>query len=500
MSRYITNPNRWVIVTESFSGLLRKGVELLHKTVADQYKDFLSVYTMDELEAGTLENCNVILLGKNPAAPIQKLITDGKLTPCSRPQGYSAKIIENPWNTDKQMVVIAGHDDHGAVYGCVDFCNQYCGYHIYKCGRYVDSITTGYFDTPFHEKLPQWSQISAPDVQDRGIWTWGHTIYDYKAFFDNMLLLKLNEIVIWNDYAPINAEEVVNYAHSLGIKLIWGFAWGWGVDCNTSAQLDDASLKQLKEQIIAKYEREYAHCNCDGIYFQSFTELQTAYIGDKLIAETVVDLVNDTAGALLNKYPDLHIQFGLHAWSVKEHTQYIAKVDPRVYIVWENCGCFPFEGEFADVGDENNAGDLEATCEFVEKISVLRGKDDRFGAVLKGMVALDWSTFIHQQPGLILGQRSNKFIKERIQRQNRIWHLRQTNWIRHVDKVRTLVQAMIKNKEYMNIQGLVEDGMFESEISLPVAIYADTLWDCHKEGMETVQQVMKYPCVTVANL
>ena len=77
MSRYITNPNRWVIVTESYSGLLRKGVDLLHKTVADLYKCFLSVYTMDDLETGILESCNVILLGKNSAAPIQKLIQDG---------------------------------------------------------------------------------------------------------------------------------------------------------------------------------------------------------------------------------------------------------------------------------------------------------------------------------------------------------------------------------------------------------------------------------------
>ena len=104
-------------------------------------------------------------------------------------------------------------------------------------------LTKGYFDTPFHEKLPVWSKISAPDVEDRGIWTWGHTIYDYRSFMDNMLRLKMNEIVVWNDYAPINAREIADYAHSLGMKLIWGFAWGWGVDCNTSAQLDEASLK-----------------------------------------------------------------------------------------------------------------------------------------------------------------------------------------------------------------------------------------------------------------
>ena len=152
------------------------------------------------------------------------------------------------------------------------------------------------------------------------------------------------------------------------------------------------------------------------------------------------------------------------------------------------------------MGDESNPGDLAATREFVEKITVLRGKDDRFGAVLKGMTSLDWSTFIHQQPGQILGMRSNQFIQQRAQQQSRIWKYRQGNWVRHVEYARMIIQSLIKDKDYMNIQGLVEDGMFESYISMPVAIYAELLWNCQKDGMETVQQIMKYPCVQMANM
>lgn len=500
MSRYITNPNRWVIVTERYEGLISKGVDLLSEAVTDHYKDFVSIYTVDNLEAGILENCNLILVGQNESSLIAEVIGKGVIKPCGKRQGYSALITDSLWNSEKQMVIIAGFDPHGVLYGCVDFCNQYCGCEIYKCGRYIDSMTKGYFDTPFHEKLPVWSKISAPDVEDRGIWTWGHTIYDYRSFMDNMLRLKMNEIVVWNDYAPINAREIADYAHSLGMKLIWGFAWGWGVDCNTSAQLDEASLKKLRDDIVAKYEKEYLYSNCDGIYFQSFTELQTAYIGEKLIAETVVDLVNDTAGALLAKYPDLHIQFGLHAWSVKDHTQFIAKVDPRVYIVWENCGSFPFQGEFADNGSELDFGDLPSTRDFVEKITVLRGKEDKVGVVMKGLSSLDWSTFIHQQPALVMGQRSQRFMRLRKEEKDRIWKFRQAYWIRYVEYARLTVQSLLKDKAYMNVQALVEDGMFECGIPLPVAIYAETLWDCQKEGMETVLQVMKYPCVTMANL
>ena len=50
MSRYITNPNRWVIITEQYSDLMRRGVDLLQKTVSDFYRDHLSVYTMYEVD------------------------------------------------------------------------------------------------------------------------------------------------------------------------------------------------------------------------------------------------------------------------------------------------------------------------------------------------------------------------------------------------------------------------------------------------------------------
>lgn len=58
---------------------------------------------------------------------------------------------------------------------------------------------------------------SAPAIKNRAIWTWGHVIFDYEKFFENMSLLRLNEIVIWNDYMPVNAKQVVDAAHGYGI-------------------------------------------------------------------------------------------------------------------------------------------------------------------------------------------------------------------------------------------------------------------------------------------
>lgn len=40
--------------------------------------------------------------------------------------------------------------------------------------------------------LPDFELNSRPAVKNRGIWTWGHVIYDYRSFIDNMVMLKLN--------------------------------------------------------------------------------------------------------------------------------------------------------------------------------------------------------------------------------------------------------------------------------------------------------------------
>ena len=40
----------------------------------------------------------------------------------------------------------------------------------------------------------------------REMWTWGYVIYDYKGFVDNMVKCKLNTLIVWNDYLPLNIK------------------------------------------------------------------------------------------------------------------------------------------------------------------------------------------------------------------------------------------------------------------------------------------------------
>lgn len=491
---------KWKVIYGEYSGLEKRALNLVNGTVFDFYNDYLPFYSASDAGEDILKSNNLIIVGRyDNNRFIRDCIDSGELEVPEGAQGYSVSVKESNWNSDCQTVFICGADEYGVLYGAVDFINKYCGHVIYKNGKGFMEYAS-YFESPFKEKIPEWKSKSAPSVETRAIWTWGHCIYDYRAFFDNMVLLKLNEIVIWNDYAPINAGEVVDYAHSLGIKVIWGFAWGWGTDCNVSMGLDEESMSKLKGEIVAKYEKEYAKSGADGIYFQSCTELNQEYIGDKLIAEVVVNFVNDTSSELLLRYPGLHIQFGLHSNSVKNKLEYIAKVDSRVMIVWENCGVFPFNSNKVDHGYESDFESVDATVEFVKEISTLRSSDELFGVVLKGVCTLDWSNFNHQERNIILGEKSKSYVQKRLEFKRGVLRLRQNAWLRYSDYVVKVIKALADRRSTNTVQIVIEDAVFEKEIPIAAAVYAETLWDCNREGADIVSDVSKYPCVKFANI
>ena len=51
------------------------------------------------------------------------------------------------------------------------------------------------------------------------------------AHLENMARMKLNQLILWNDFAPINKKDFTDCAHSFGISVMWGYAWGWSLDC-----------------------------------------------------------------------------------------------------------------------------------------------------------------------------------------------------------------------------------------------------------------------------
>lgn len=485
----------WILITENYNGLYKKAVDTLSGVVSGYLQGVLPIKLLDEIDDTVFNGFNIILLGSSQNKYLKRICQHKDCILPKKDEEYSIYVGENDINEENEIIAIVGFDERGVLYGCMDFCNRYCGKELISVEDHNEMFDEKFFDNLFKKPLREWKVNEAPSIPTRALWTWGHVIYDYKSFFENMAKLRLNEVVIWNDYVPINAKEVVEYAHSLGIKLIWGFSWGWGTNCaEEMKKFTSEGLNLLKESILSVYENQYAETGADGIYFQSFTELPYDNINGKLIAEVVTEFVNDTAGELLNRYPSLHIQFGLHAISVKNRLEYLRKLDKRVRIVWEDCGAFPYAYKGLQIEG------FEETLDLTKELMSLRGKGERFGAVLKGMVNLDWQNFKYATDSVVIGKHTQEFIKKRQAEKNRLWKIVQANWLKNTKYAQAMIAEIINNGKDVILQALVEDGMFENEIMFPVALYADLLWNPNRDIDEVIEMVAKYPCVKFANL
>ena len=418
------------------------------------------------------QDFRTVRVGTVDRDPDLAVLLDGKNV---HPEGYVIRVKDG-------HSLILGGSDLGAVYGCIDYYNHYLIKEFYP--HDPDA-----FFFPF--KGWHWNDFekrSQPAIRDRGVWTWSHVIYDWRGFIDHMVLMKMNTLILWSDFAPVNLKDVVDYAHDNGVRVYFGFAWMWETQC---AEADVLNADKYIPGILEKYEKEYLPLGGDGIYFQSFTELETEEIGGVLIADAVTQFVNKACGAFFEKYPDLTIQFGLHATSVKNKLDYIAKVDKRVHILWENCGAFPFEyiPSAIDGYDE--------TLEFTKRLSVLRGADDRFGAVTKGLTKLDWSEFEHIRGPVAMGEGTAHFHRNRIERKRPIWRYLLAYWLVNGDKARDMLQALcaVKGSE-MTVTALIEDGMLEKKIMYPAALYGEMLWDPHQDLKNMMADVAQRGYVT----
>ena len=295
---------KWIVVCETYEGIEAKAVDLLTAEM-NEYVDYpIPVLTADCKDTEKFKgDSRVILKTGNVAGGAE--------------DGY---LIEVKAEGDINVVEITANDKRGLYYGVVDFISVYVAKSAVTV--YPNINLKGMFDTPFNCQMPEYRLERAPKIKNRAIWTWGHCILDYKKFIENMSLLKLNEIVVWNDYLPANAKEFVDCAHAYGIKVVWGFSWGWDTKCcktDIRSLVGEEKTQAFANKILSYYEAELLPTGCDGIYFQSFTELTTDNIDGVNVAEAVTDLVNTVAAKLYEKYPLLEIQFGLHATSVFEN-------------------------------------------------------------------------------------------------------------------------------------------------------------------------------------
>jgi len=455
------------------SDVQRKAVEVLSRFLLDETLEYPEcfMYSAD----GDYSAYRNIYIGTKHDNPYIAQYSDASL---DKHEQYRIVVKD-------EVAMIEGFDDHGVLYGCVDFYNKYIINFEFlqwndRCNNFLAT------------SFPDYEYTSAPAISDRGIWTWGHVIYDFRSFIDNMVFLKMNTIIIWNDFVPVNVKEMIEYAHSCGIKIILGYAWLWGTsfdNINITKEIIDAAPKKIFE----KFELEYAALGADGIYFQSFTEVKEEFIGDIFISQEVTDFVNKTADMFYEKYPELELQFGLHATSVKERLNYIDKVNPKIRIVWEDCGAFPFAYSPRQIED------FDKTTAFIQKVTQLRGQNEKFGVVTKGFTTLSWPDFVHMNGSVFMGTSSKWMKRNRVLRKEKHWKFFQAFWLTNSGAALEMVKIMASSKkEDLYVTALVEDGMFEENIMYPVALYSEMLWNCDEDLNKMMSEVALRSYVTFA--
>lgn len=484
---------RWAIVYGSYTGMEALAVNQLDAHMSEYTDYVVEIRSADEVDENWLSQRQPILVGTQKDNRYIKQLTDKEtLAAADGEEGYSLVVDTSPWNDQTQYIAIAANTDRGVYYGASDLIQHYLAHEVF-CGYYERNPRE--FDRPFNQKMPTYCRKSSPQMKRRGMWTWGHCIYDYRRYFDNMAKLRLNEIVMWNEFAPVNAREVVEYAHSRGIRVLWGYSWGWGDAGAWSVNAGDRETwEAFADSIVKFYEDNYLDTGADGIYFQSFTETLSRTIGNEVIAEAVTALVNFIAKKMYAKYPDLRIQFGLHATSVKNDLEYLEKIHPNIEIVWENCGAFPYSYH------PKETHNFAETMEFNRRIATLRGKNEKFGAVVKGMTTLPWAEFESFKGPYVLGERNSHFTKKRSAYMSRFWRHLQSDWLLEAHYPHELIKMLTELKGGdLSVQILAEDGMFEEDIYPPIALLAEMLWSTEDDVDIIVERVLKSRDISFAN-
>lgn len=474
----------WKIIYNKYEGMQRKAVELIAKEMGALILRNEGVYTIHvlpcEKETESSVHGNAVVIGLHCESEIIRSHIDADAID---PDGYAIKVTDNPDREGIQLVLITAHNEQALFYGAVDFIDDYFAFAAPKHGplTMVEEV--------FNAPLPPYEHSSAPTIKKRSVFTWGHPINDYRNYIENMARLKLNQLIIWNDYVPLNAKDVVAYAHEFGIEVIWGFAWGWSRNC---ANINISSLDALADEIIKIYEEQYRDLGGDGIYFQSFTELETDKIGNVLIAKVVTDFVNTVSGKLFEKYPNLFIQFGLHATSVKDHLEFIAKVDKRVEIMWEDCGAFPY----AYNPFMTNESEFDAASAFTDVILNLR-TEGGVSVLYKGFLTLDWvgDRFVHQVGPFVLGDASKTVIEHDRRVVKPIWRQLQSGWLQNGEYAYRITKQIFEHGNNCATVGMA--GQFAGGIWFPEALCAQIFWECDKPYAEIFDKVSKRRSVEI---
>jgi hypothetical protein len=474
--------SRWILGYGSYQGLEQFATNELQRMVQGYVPYVLTVLPAAQSDVQHSKG-NLFLVGTAADNPVlADLGRRGLIELPSRPQSYSVGCLKSPFNPERRIVFIAGADPAGVLYGVEEFNLRLAAVtpdDPKQRRRALDEVGV------FHASETPW-------IENRGLWTWGYVIYDYRRFIDHMARLKMNRLTVWNDEPPVNSRELIAYARARGVKIVFGFHWGWGL-----GNLDPTNsehLRQVRESVLERYERDYSKLDLDGIYFQTFTEQSNTTIGGKTIAALACDWVNDIARALLARHPNLRIEFGLHATSILENYTDLRSLDPRVTIVWEDAGVIPYSYDpvvrFEKGRGPRGLGDVNSTIEYSKKLASFRPGSE-FAMVAKGWTTLRWgSEFEHHGP-FVIGEREAAFIRDRARERQPRWDAVNAGWFKYYpEALRFFREVRETTPTPMLVLGLIEDGLFEEHIQPSAAMLGEMLWNGRRSDQEMVERAM----------
>jgi len=460
----------WKMVVGSMEGPEGRAVELVNSEFGRFIVRDAGVYAIHTLpvvfatDKRDIPGRNQVLIGTLANNPRLARWVKSADVPAN---GYCVRAFEKE---GVKTIVIAGADPVSVLYGAVDFVEDGLAKLATDMGNGITMPAYTFDGRPFEVA---YESRRAPKTPIRSVFTWGHVISDYRSYFRNLARMKLNEVVIWNDYEPLNAREIVDCAHSWGIKVIWGFAWGWTTGQCRGAKIDDDSLKQLEDDIVASWRETWGRLPGDGIYFQSFTEMKADNHGGRNVAEAVVKLVNATAARIWAERSDLRIIFGLHATSVRSQLAEISKTDPRVEIYWEDFGGFPY-----DAREGYEVSDAEVRTFLGQVLSDKRS----VGLVYKCQLFQDWSNFYHQKGPYLLGEAGEDVMAHDLSVTEDAWRGYTPMWLKGGKKAHDVTRGF---QSRTPAPALCLAGNFNGPLYFATALAAELFWSAD-EPYETI--------------
>jgi hypothetical protein len=380
----------WKCVYSSVEGPQGKALKILTETVTkhtmrDHQTTTPHVFAMEK-DGTAIERAKKhrIVVGM----PSESTTLAKYLKPGDIPKG--GYLIRTVSENGSHSILIAGDTPEAVLWGVFDFADV--ALHEIAMKGLGDKLPVGRQVRLEHvfsiRNMPEYERRCEPENEVRSLFTWGYMIDDYRSFFREMARARLNRIIIWNKYPPVNSDVVVREAHDWGIKVYWGFAWGW--QHNMCANSPTRDLSKLADDIVAEWRSVWKPLSGDGIYFQTFTEQEREDINGRSIASMAVEVVNAASRRIHAESPDTDIVFGLHAMSVKNRLAEIEQTDKNIEILWEDCGGFPYHEE---------TGNPDAG--FVMKMTdTLRP----VGLVWKCQLRQDWTCWAHQSGPFMLGE------------------------------------------------------------------------------------------------